>query len=445
MTTNPGTWVAAVDLGASSVRVCVCNLDGERLSYDVVHRVAHEPVARRDGVLRWDWQLIRGAVIDGLELARDMHPLASIGIDTWAVDYGLIDADGMLLADPACYRDQRTANYQTLVDRIGAKRLFEINGLQTLPINTIFQLHAEDTDLLSRARHILTLPELLVHDLTGTVTAETTSAGSTGLVDQQTRNWSPELLDSLPIDLSQLPAIAEPGTPVGAWNGIPVHLVAGHDTASAVVGIHATEPNPFFVSSGTWILAGQELDRPVLTAAARRALFTNEYGPERTTRFLKNIAGFWIVEECRRRWGTATTAELLTGAQGVEIPDVLFDATDPRFLAPANMEAEVLDAVGVDCTTSRSATVGIIVNSLASTTAYVISEASALTGTSVSRVHIIGGGNRSVQFVERLRKAVGTEIVVGAEESAALGNAIVQGLSLGRWADLTSARSALAP
>jgi rhamnulokinase len=221
--------------------------------------------------------------------------------------------------------------------------------------------------------------------------------------------------------------------------------VAGHDTASAVVGIHATEPNPFFVSSGTWILAGQELDRPVLTAAARRALFTNEYGPERTTRFLKNIAGFWIVEECRRRWGTATTAELLTGAQGVEIPDVLFDATDPRFLAPANMEAEVLDAVGVAPTTSRSATVGIIVNSLASTTAYVISEASALTGTSVSRVHIIGGGNRSVQFVERLRKAVGTEIVVGAEESAALGNAIVQGLSLGRWADLTSARSALAP
>lgn len=444
MTTNPGTWVAAVDLGASSVRVCVCNLDSERLSYDLVHRVAHEPVARRDGVLRWDWQLIRGAVIDGLNIARHMHPLASIGIDTWAVDYGLIDSDGTLLADPASYRDQRTANYQSLVDRIGAERLFEINGLQTLPINTIFQLHAEDRDLLSRARHVLTLPELLVHDLTGTVIAETTSAGSTGLVDQRSRNWSSEIIDSLPIGLSQLPVIAEPGTRVGAWNGIPVHLVAGHDTASAVVGIHATELKPFFVSSGTWILAGQELDSPILTAAAREAQFTNEYGPERTTRFLKNVAGFWIVEECRRRWGGATTAELLAEAQDIEIPDVLFDATDPRFLAPASMEAEVLDAVGLAGTVSRAATIGIIVNSLAATTASVISEASGLTGSTVSPVHVIGGGNQSAQFVERLRRTLGTEIVVGAQESAALGNAIVQGLALGRWADIHSARTAIA-
>jgi rhamnulokinase len=438
--------VAAVDLGASTVRVCVCDLAAEPLDYQVVHRVAHEP--RRDGAgrLRWDWPRIRAAVDDGLRRAAAGRALASIGVDTWAVDYGLVGADGGLLADPACYRDERTAGYRQLVDRIGEQRLFDINGLQCLPINTIFQLWAEERHLLEGAARILTLPELLVCDLTGgAMVAERTSAGSTGLVSQATRTWSGELLDAVGVDGAQLPPIEEPGTAVGTWEGVPVHLVAGHDTASAVVGIAATERAPCFVSSGTWLLAGQERPGPVLSADALSAQFTNEYGPEGTTRFLRNIAGFWIVEECRRAWGSPSSDELLAAAAQAPIPDAVFDATDPRFLAPDDMEAEVLEAAGLPAGSSPAATVSLIVNSLAHTTASVVARSGELTGCQPSAVHLVGGGVRSSGFVDRLGHHLDVPLHRGAAESAALGNAMIQGIALGHWSSVAEARSALLP
>jgi rhamnulokinase len=446
------TWVAAVDLGATSVRVCLCDLEREPLDYQVVYRVGHGP--RRDtgsGRLRWDWPRITAAVLDGLELAaKAVRPrsLASIGIDTWAVDYGLVDRDGELLADPVCYRDERTGGYRSLVERVGERRLYEINGLQCLPINTIFQLHAEDRDLLDRAARILTLPELLACQLTGgAMVAETTTAGATGLVCQATRSWSPELLDAAGVAAAQLPAIEPPGTRAGSWQGIPLHLVAGHDTASAVVGIAATEPAACFVSSGTWLLAGQELATPVLTQDAQAAQFTNEYGPEATTRFLKNIAGFWILEECRRAWGVRSMAELLAEAATAPVPDAVFDAvfdaTDPRFLAPADMEAEVLEAAGLPATTSKPATVNLIVNSLAHTTAAMIGQIGSLTGCAASAVHLVGGGVRSAVFADRLRHYLDVPLRLGAAESAALGNAMVQGIALGRWTSVADARGSL--
>jgi rhamnulokinase len=441
----PATWVAAVDLGATSVRVCVCDLERHPLGYEVVHRVAHEPRRAVDGCLRWDWPLIRAAVLDGLDRAAT-RPLASIGIDTWGVDYGLVDRRGELLADPACYRDERTAGYRRLVERIGERRLYEINGLQCLPINTIFQLEAEDRELLARAEWILTLPELLVCQMTGgEAVAEATTAGTTGLVDQATRTWSPELLDACGVAPSQLPPIESPGTWVGTWRGVPLHLVAGHDTASAVVGIASSEPEPCFVSSGTWLLAGQERHGPVLTPAAQAARFTNEYGLASATRFLKNIAGFWIVDECRRGWGEPSALGLLDEAAKAATPDAVFDATDPRFLAPADMEAEVLDAAGMPAGTPRTATVNLILNSLAHTTASVVGQIGRLTGRPAAAVHLVGGGVRSTGFVARLRHHLDVPLRVGAAESAALGNAMVQGIALGRWASVAEARSALAP
>lgn len=443
MSTAPGTWVAAVDLGASSVRVCTCNIEDEPLEYDVVHRVRHQPHYASDGVLRWDWTTIRKAVVDGLEQARESHKLASIGIDTWAVDYGLLDTNGHLLVEPACYRDTRTNNYKDLIRQIGVERLYSINGLQPLPFNTIFQLDIEDANLLAQTRHILTLPELVAHHLTGVAAAETTSAGSTGLVDQVTRTWSVELLDHINLSPHLLPLISEPGTALGIWHGIPVHLVAGHDTACAVVAIDASEPNPCFVSTGTWILPGQELNHPVLTRGARTSQFTNEYGPQATTRFLKNIAGFWILEECRKNWRGASTAELLARAESASTPEICFDATDARFLSPQDMEAEVLDASGLPPTTSPSVTVSVIVNSLAATTSAVLAQSAKLSDVSIERIHVIGGGSRSTQFIEQLSERMQTPVTVGATESAALGNAIIQGIALGRWDSVDSARRSL--
>ena len=196
----------------------------------------------------------------GLEAARSRGPLASIGIDTWAVDYGLLDADGELVEAPVSYRDGRTAGYREVVDRIGERRLYEIAGLQLLPINTIFQLAAHDRAALDRARHVVMLPELLAYHLTGEITAELTSAGSTGLLDLATGDWSDELVADVGLRRQLLPEICPPGTPVGDWHGVPVHLVGGHDTASAVLGGGAE--GAAFVSAGTWLLVGRLLDRP---------------------------------------------------------------------------------------------------------------------------------------------------------------------------------------
>jgi rhamnulokinase len=224
-----------------------------------------------------------------------------------------------------------------------------------------------------------------------------------------------------------------------------VHLVAGHDTASAVVGIGATEPNPSYVATGTWILAGLELDAPVLTGAARTAGFSNEYGPERTTRYLKNIAGFWILEQCRREWGDPPVEEILAEAAEHRDDGVGFDATDPRFLAPASMLDQVLDASELPRSATRAATVNAIMNSLAQSTAAVIRDARSTSGGPPGPVHLIGGGVRAATFVDRLRHRLDDPVIVGAAESAALGNAMVQGISLGEFDDVADARGALVP
>lgn len=434
--------VAAVDLGAGSTRVCSVDLEREPLSYEVVHRVAHEPRTGTGGVLRWDWTAIFEAVLEGLEMAASAG-LASIGIDTWAVDYGLIDQRGDLICDPACYRDDRTRNFAEFVDRVGAGRLFAVNGLQCLPINTIFQLYSESRDLLSRTHRILTLPELVIHQLTGEITAETTSAGSTGLVDQTTGTWSTELVEALDLDATLFPEIQPPGTPVGAWRGIPVHLVAGHDTASAVVSIAAQETTPTFVSSGTWLLAGRELRTPLLSESARTAGLTNEYGPEGTTRLLKNIAGFWILEECRRLWGNPPIADLIAESLSAPASPERFDATDSRFLAPCDMVDEVRRAAGLPSCTSRGNIVNVIIHSLATSVARVLDELAEASQKQIEAVHLVGGGVRMKPFVEALRDRLPVRIHIGHAESAAIGNAMMQGIGLGKWRTLDEARRAV--
>ena len=342
--------VAAVDFGASSVRVCRVELGdgppGSRSSTGTATPRRRTPA----GVLRWDWARLVAEAEKGLAAALEPGPLASIGVDTWGVDYGLLDAHGDLVAPPVSYRDDRTAGYEDVVERLGgAAALYGTTGVQLQPFNTIFQVAAHDQAELGRARHLVMLPELVVHHLTGEVVGEPTSAGTTGLVDITTGAWSPALADAVGLDPRVLPALRPAGTPVGAWQGVPVHLVGGHDTASAVVAMGAgTGPRPAFVSTGTWLLVGREQPGPDLGDAAREANLTNEIGALGGVRLLKNLAGAWLLEQCRHAWGSPPVADLVGDAAAVAVwgPELL-DPADPRFLHPADMLGEVTRALGL--------------------------------------------------------------------------------------------------
>lgn len=303
--------VLAVDLGATSGRVAAVDLAAEAMAPEIITRFAHAPVRDADGSLRWDWDGIVAHVIAGLERGIALGAVSSIGVDTWGVDYGLLGADGRLLSAPYCYRDARTDGWRAVAVRIGEERLYGMTGVQLMPINTIFQLAAHDRGELAQASQLLMLPELLVHALTGAVTGEATSAGTTALVDLATGDWSRELLDAIAVDPAIMPPIRRAGTDVGRWRDVPVRLTGGHDTASAFAGARAgtragaaAARGAAVISSGTWMLVGVEREAADVSEAARRANFSNERGTLGGYRFLKNVMGLWMLEQCRARWGT---------------------------------------------------------------------------------------------------------------------------------------------
>lgn len=433
------TTVLAVDFGATSVRVCRVDLSTRPPVLKVVHRVPHQPVRDGEGALRWNWPRLVEALEVGLATALAEGPAASIGVDTWAVDYGLVGAHGELVAPPFSYRDARTSGYRDVLDRIGERRLYDLTGLQVQPFNTIFQVACHRRDELTQARSLLLLPELVVHHLTGALLGERSSAGSSGLVDLTTGTWSAELCDVVELDPTLLPEIQSATTTAGAWCGVPVHLVGGHDTASAVVAMGpSTGPGTAFVATGTWLLVGREQAAPDLSERARAANFTNETGALGGIRHLRNIAGFWLLERCREPWGNPPVAELLAAAGTVAGPVPTVDATDPRFLNPPDMLAELTGAAGLSRDAAPAVVVRCIIESLATTTAAVLDH---LGG--VNDVRMIGGGAQVNALQLRLAEVTGLPVSVGAVEAAALGNAMVQGIALGVYQDLADARHAL--
>jgi rhamnulokinase len=442
--------VVAVDFGASSIRVCRVDLAVRPPAIEVVHRYHHGPVTDGAGHLRWDWARLVSEMERGLGEAVEAGPVASIGVDTWGVDYGLIDAGGDLVAPPFSYRDHRTDGYRAVVDRVGEESLYAIAGVQLLPLNTIFRLAVHDRDELGRARRLLMLPELLVHHLTGEVTAERTSAGTTGLVDIGTGDWSPALLDVVGVARDLMPSIRAAGHRAGEWRGVPVHLVGGHDTASAVVAMGpAAGPRSAFVSAGTWVLVGREQPAPDVSDAARLANFTNEIGALGGVRFLKNLAGWWLIEGCRRAWGDPPVATLLEDAASLGTPwpvaGPLLDVGDPRYLNPPDMVTEVTAGLGLERESPPALVAAGIVESLAVGTARVVDELVSIDELApIAEVVVFGGGSRSELYRQAVARHAGLPVVTGPVEATALGNALVQGIALGIYADLADARSCLA-
>ncbi|MDQ1721530.1 MAG: rhamnulokinase, partial [Pseudonocardiales bacterium] len=316
-----------------------------------VNRFANRPV-RVNGTLHWDILALYAGVLDGLRAAGSQADrLDGVGVDTWAVDYGLLDESGTLLGNPVHYRDARTDGVMDrLVGSAGAELLYRVSGLQFLPLNTIFQLAAAQQDAQFRAaRRLLLLPDLLGYWLTGQQVAEITNASTTGLLDVVGRTWSAELtrLVALPMDL--LPPLVEPGFRVGELQPevldsagltgpVPVWAVGSHDTASAVVGVPAASERFAYVSCGTWSLVGLELDAPVLTGESMRANFTNELGVDGTVRYLRNVMGLWLLQESLRTWNAAGLPAdldtLLRLAAQVPAFSTVIAVDDPMFLPP---------------------------------------------------------------------------------------------------------------
>jgi rhamnulokinase len=434
--------VAAVDFGASSIRVCRVELGPDAPLLSVVHRYAHAPAADSVGVLRWDWARLLAETEKGLAAAQEAGLLASIGVDTWGVDYGLLDAHGELVAPPVSYRDDRTAGYAGVVDRLGgAAALYDVAGLQLQPYNTIFQVAAHDPAERDRARHLLMLPELVVHHLTGARVGEPTSAGTSGLVDIRAGVWSPNLAAGVGLDPAVLPDILPAGTRVGTWQGVPVHLVGGHDTASAVAAMGAgAGPRPAFVSTGTWLLVGREQPEPDLSDAARAANLTNEIGVVGGVRLLKNLAGGWLLEGCRPAWGDPPIGALIDEAAAVaDVPAARLDPSDARFLHPDDMLGEVTGALGLPRVTPPAVVTRVVVESLAAGTAGVLAE---LPGPGPSDIHVFGGA-QSALYRRLLAERSGLPVHAGPAEATALGNALVQGIALGVYRDLADARRRL--
>ena len=431
------TRVAAVDMGATSVRVAVVDLAADRPEIDVLHRWSHGPESRPDGSVRWRWGELLDNVRLGLERARASGPLASIGIDGWAVDYGLLDEDGALLSDPYSYRSPRTKGWRLVAESLGDAELYRRTGIQLMPINTIFQLAAHDRAELARARRLVMLPELVAYELTGEVVGERSNVATTGLIDVATGDWAADLASAIGIDPQILPRPERAGRLLGEHDGTPVHLVAAHDTACAFAASPLDTTGRAFVSAGTWFIVGVERDAADTSERARAANFSNEVGALGGFRFLKNVAGFWLLERCAADWGVTARDLLDLAARARGAP--VFDVGDERFLAPARMEDEVRAAAGLGPDASRGVVARSVVESVAAAVARALDE---LRGQSiqVAEVAVVGGGAASSFVLDRIAHHAGVRVVPGATEATALGNALLQGIALGRFDDLSDGR-----
>ena len=448
MTARSGGAVAAVDLGATSGRVLLGYVGHDELRLTDVARFKNSPVRTLDG-LHWSVLELYRDLVEGLAAAVRHEPqLASIGIDSWAVDYGLLRA-GRLVGTPYSYRDERNAaGVDAVHAMVPADDLYRRNGLQHLPFTTLFQLTADRlAGTLGVADSFLLIPDLFSYWLTGTAVAERTNASTTGLLGVATREWDVELATRLSIPDSLLPPLVEAGTALGglvpsARRGIGdtravVTAVGTHDTASAIVAIPATDTNYAYISCGTWSLVGVELERPVLTDASRAAKFTNEGGVDGRVRYLHNVMGLWLLTECIRDWerdGTAVSLPTLLGHAAATPPVAIFDADDETFLAPGDMPARIaawLTAHDQPVPASRPELVRSILESLAAAYARSIRDAAGLSGHPVEVIHLVGGGSQNELLCQLTANATGLPVLAGPVEATAIGNVLIQARAQG--------------
>jgi len=449
----PRRSVLAVDLGAESGRAVLGVFRDGRFDLREIHRFANAPLPLF-GRLHWDVY----ALFDGIKTAlsrcaAEGAAVAGIAVDAWGVDFGLLAEDGSLLGLPFAYRDPRNvAAMNDFLSHVPRSRVYEQTGIQFLPFNSLFQLHAlrqENAALLRAADRFLMIPDLMTYFLTGTKVNEATIASTSQLIDPRRRDWSSELVEALDLPASLFGRPCEPGRVVGsllpalaAETGlpeIPVIATAGHDTAAAVAGVPAAEGRWAYLSSGTWSLLGVEIPAPVITADAERLNFTNEGGVSGTTRLLKNVTGLWLIQRCRERWrGERAWSydELKRAALDAPPFAAFIDPDAPEFLNPADMPETIrafCRATGQKPPDSPAAIVRCVLESLALKYRTVLDELRLVSPVAIDRLHIIGGGSRNEVLNRFTADAIRLPVVAGPAEATALGNCMVQALALG-WA-----------
>ena len=445
---DKGAWVAAVDLGATSGRVMLGHVGPDQLSVEAVHRFSNDPVRVTDG-LHWNiLELYRNLLIGLRKAVVEQPDLAGVGIDSWAVDYGLVSGD-RLINNPFHYRDERTARGVDLVHKIADHAsLYATNGLQFQPFNSIYQLAVDQkAGVIDDTTRMLMLPDLLGFWLTGEQIGERTNASTTGLLDVSTGSWNATLIDKLSLPRSLFPSLVDPGSRVGLLRddlaaevgaALDVIAVGSHDTASAVVGVPMTEPGAAYISSGTWSLVGVELDRPVLTEESREANFTNEGGVDGKIRYLRNVMGMWLLSESIRTWEregqTVELTTLLAQAAAITTPVAIFDANHPSLLPPGDMPKRITElcvAAGTAAPDSPPEFARSIVESLAEAYATAIDDAERLSGSKINMVHIVGGGSQNTLLCQLTANRTGRRVLAGPVEATAIGNVLIQGRAAG--------------
>lgn len=457
---NPKKICLAVDLGAGSGRVVAGIYDGARLELSELNRFPNEPVKQSES---WHWNIERlfASIKQGIALAvKQYGNVASVGVDTWGVDYGLLDTQGKLMVAPYQYRDKRTQGMdEEAFRRMPRREIYERTGIQFMFFNTIFQLLAETRQAhIAKANRLLFIPDLIHYFLTGVAVNERSIASTSQLLNPQTQTWDHELIQAIGLPARVFGKLVDAGTVLGELStgvaselgakGLRVITPAGHDTASAVVGVPALEPEPVFLSSGTWSLMGRELSRPVISDASYEATFSNEGGVFGTTRFLKNIAGMWLLQECKRSWdgaGKNAGYDELENQAKVSAPFVtLIDPDAPDFQAPADMPAAIVSycqRTGQPAPANLGAFTRAIFESLALKYRYVRDSLARVTNKPIERIYVVGGGCKNQILNQFAADALNCTVSAGPVEATSIGNIVMQLFALGEIRSLAEGRA----
>jgi rhamnulokinase len=446
-TRHPHPVLAVVDLGAESCRVSLLRWRDGQPEISLMQRFSNS--SKSDGrSLRWDIDAIFNGVEEGLRACAELAPqgIDAIGVDGWAVDYVRLNPNGKPASNPFCYRDERTVEARRRVEsRISPDRIYHLTGVQILSLNTLFQLYA-DGDV---EQHLpwVNLPEFLLHRLGGMRVSEYTNATHTQLLDLQSQSWCAEIFTAAGLDVNGAPPLVRPGTDIGelagALSSLPAfrncRLIAPacHDTASAIAGIPTHGDDWAFISSGTWSLVGCVIDSACVSEAARNANFSNEGGVGGKIYFLKNVNGMWLLRQCIESWHrraeTWTIESLIEACTDLDAPRHLIDVDDPDLLLPGDVPARInaqlnrLGHASIPKNSAMAATMAnLILHSLAARYAAVLKDAARITGKTLKRLYIVGGGAKNKLLNRLTSKATGLEVFTGSAESSTIGNLAIQ-------------------
>ena len=452
----------AVDLGAESGRVMLASVSAEQLSLEQIHRFSNGPI-EQNGSLHWDFNRLLSEIKFGISKAvKQTGPeVAGIGIDTWGIDFGLLDADGKLIENPFHYRDARTNGMRQKAFELMSKRhIYENTGIQFLPFNSVYQLLAArlaNSAALAKAGHLVFVADLFSYFLCGKIYAEYSLASTSQLMDMKTGRWSKQIFDKLGLPIDIMPEVVMPGTVVGqlaeeiGCGPVPVIAIGSHDTASAVAAVPADDnSNWAYLSSGTWSLMGVEVPQALINDKTFKYEFTNEGGVENTIRLLKNIAGLWLVQQCRKQWledGVELSyAQMTEMAQNAEPFASYIDPDYDEFLLPGDMPKKINDYLaktGQKKIDDKAQMIRAILEGLAFRYRRVLEMIEDITEATVDCLHVVGGGSQNELLCQFTANAIGKKVVTGPVEATAIGNVLLQAIAVGQVGSLSAAREIL--